>query len=119
VELTPDRVGVGVFLSSNPRESGSPTPACETVLRADRAEWRDPEELTDGLAVFNDPCAACFPEGEPEIGTEIVRSTACSTPTYHRSADPDPKREADGGTEAAAVTPGPLRHVPVRPAFPR
>jgi hypothetical protein len=108
-----------VFLSSNPRESGSPTPACETVLRADRAEWRDPEELTDGLAVFKDPCAACFPDGEPEIGTEIVRSTACSTPTYHRSADPDPKREADGGTEAAAVTPGPLRHVPVRPAFPR
>jgi hypothetical protein len=75
-------------------------PACEIVLRSDRAEWRDPEPLTEGLAAFKEPCGLCFPDGQPEIGTEIVRSTCNHGSVYHRPEEPDP--EADGGAELVA-----------------
>ena len=78
-------------------------PACEIVLRSDRAEWRDPEPLTGGLAAFKEPCGLCFPDGQPEIGTVIVRSTCNHGSVYHRpETDADPEPEADGGTKALA-----------------
>jgi hypothetical protein len=82
--------------------SSSIEPACEIVLRSDRAEWRDPEELTGGLAAFKEACGLCFPDGEPEIGTTILRSTCHHGDRYHRPADADADPEADGGTELVA-----------------
>jgi len=77
-------------------------PKCHVIHRADRAEWRR-ETLTAGLAAFKDACGSCFPGGQPEIGTVIVRSTSHHANVYHRPAEEtEPEAEADGGTEALA-----------------
>lgn len=76
------------------------TPDCDSVLRAERAEWRAPHELTEGLRAFWDPCESCWPDRDPEIGATITRSTSNRAGVFHRV------QESDGGEQKQLVADG-------------
>jgi len=72
----------------------APRPVCDSLLRSDRTEWRDPEPLTEGLAAFYRPCSDCWSE-QPEPGTIILRSTSNRASVYHKPSVSTPEESAD------------------------